>query len=386
MGRQATSQKIFTRTSRFQLGRRAPERVGRQAHDDARKRTRNAPSPRRARPRLPPTRCSTIWCTCTCCPVRRAAPTPTSCRSSPSFAKTTGCTSTPQPPGVTISNEILGRNRAVLERRLRDLGLLIGVNDAERMKRLTPRFEARRRQCDVAWTALHGTLLGPSPFPSVCSAGPSVGAMAFVRCLAPERGGRNWPSTRPSPRMGGGCCAWRIRTTRAEQNDRRGHRGRAARDQGRCDAAAGRHRAAPAPAWTASTTPPARCTKPSCSRRPAGSRAAEVTSRLSSAPPCDYARARNPPCAGRRDATTASRPGWSSTFCAASPRTGGIPASTCTCSVCGPSPPSDGRRRRWGARRLAPVRGSPARRRRRPPHRPCTYRFAPDRGDRGAAP
>lgn len=46
-----------------------------------------------------------------------------------------------EPPGVTISNEILGRNRAVLERRLRDLGLLIGVNDAERMKRLTPRFE-----------------------------------------------------------------------------------------------------------------------------------------------------------------------------------------------------------------------------------------------------
>ena len=46
-----------------------------------------------------------------------------------------------EPPGVTISNEILGRNRAALERRLRDLGLLIGVNDAERMKRLTPRFE-----------------------------------------------------------------------------------------------------------------------------------------------------------------------------------------------------------------------------------------------------
>ena len=45
------------------------------------------------------------------------------------------------PPGMTISNEVLGRNRATLERRLRDLGLLIGVNDAERMKRLTPRFE-----------------------------------------------------------------------------------------------------------------------------------------------------------------------------------------------------------------------------------------------------
>ena len=49
------------------------------------------------------------------------------------------------PPGMTISNEVLGRNRATLERRLRDLGLLIGVNDAERMKRLTPRFEAAGR-------------------------------------------------------------------------------------------------------------------------------------------------------------------------------------------------------------------------------------------------
>ena len=46
------------------------------------------------------------------------------------------------PRGMTISNEVLGRNRAALERRLRDLGLLIGVNDAERMKRLIPRFEA----------------------------------------------------------------------------------------------------------------------------------------------------------------------------------------------------------------------------------------------------
>ena len=45
------------------------------------------------------------------------------------------------PPGMTISNEDLHRNRAVLERRLRDLGLLVGVNDAERMKRLTSRFE-----------------------------------------------------------------------------------------------------------------------------------------------------------------------------------------------------------------------------------------------------
>ena len=45
------------------------------------------------------------------------------------------------PPGITISNEVLQRNRAILERRLRDLGLLVGVNDAEAMKRLRPRFE-----------------------------------------------------------------------------------------------------------------------------------------------------------------------------------------------------------------------------------------------------
>ena len=44
------------------------------------------------------------------------------------------------PPGMTISNELLQRNRAILERRLRDLGLLVGVNDAEAMKRLESRF------------------------------------------------------------------------------------------------------------------------------------------------------------------------------------------------------------------------------------------------------
>ncbi len=47
------------------------------------------------------------------------------------------------PPGQQISVELLLRNRRVLEARLRDLGLLVGVNDAESMKRLQPRFEAR---------------------------------------------------------------------------------------------------------------------------------------------------------------------------------------------------------------------------------------------------
>ncbi len=45
------------------------------------------------------------------------------------------------PPGTMISNELLRRNRIVLERRLRDLGLLVGVNDAESMKQLRPRFQ-----------------------------------------------------------------------------------------------------------------------------------------------------------------------------------------------------------------------------------------------------
>lgn len=44
------------------------------------------------------------------------------------------------PPGMTISNDLLQANRTMLERRLRDLGLLVGVNDAEAMKRLRPRF------------------------------------------------------------------------------------------------------------------------------------------------------------------------------------------------------------------------------------------------------
>ena len=44
------------------------------------------------------------------------------------------------PQGMMISNDLLQLNRVFLERRLRDLGLLAGVNDAEAMKRLSPRF------------------------------------------------------------------------------------------------------------------------------------------------------------------------------------------------------------------------------------------------------
>ena len=44
------------------------------------------------------------------------------------------------PPGMTVSNDLLQTNRTLLEKRLRDLGLFVGVNDAEKMKRLQPRF------------------------------------------------------------------------------------------------------------------------------------------------------------------------------------------------------------------------------------------------------
>lgn len=47
------------------------------------------------------------------------------------------------PPGMSISAELLLHNRRILEKRLRDLGVLIGVNDAESMKRLQQRFTAR---------------------------------------------------------------------------------------------------------------------------------------------------------------------------------------------------------------------------------------------------
>ena len=44
------------------------------------------------------------------------------------------------PPGMAVPAEILLNNRQVLERRLRDLGLFVGVNDSEAMKCLQPRF------------------------------------------------------------------------------------------------------------------------------------------------------------------------------------------------------------------------------------------------------
>ncbi len=53
------------------------------------------------------------------------------------------------PAGHAISNEQLRLNRQILERRLRDLGLLVGVNDAESMKYLRPRFHPKAEQQNV---------------------------------------------------------------------------------------------------------------------------------------------------------------------------------------------------------------------------------------------
>jgi hypothetical protein len=46
------------------------------------------------------------------------------------------------PPGMAVPGELLERNARHFERRLRDLGLLIGVNDAERMKKLRSRYRS----------------------------------------------------------------------------------------------------------------------------------------------------------------------------------------------------------------------------------------------------
>ncbi|MBY3108931.1 hypothetical protein HFO68_30910 [Rhizobium laguerreae] len=46
------------------------------------------------------------------------------------------------PPNLGVPSDLLQRNRRMLERRLRDLGLLVGVNDAERMKKLKARYRA----------------------------------------------------------------------------------------------------------------------------------------------------------------------------------------------------------------------------------------------------
>jgi len=50
-----------------------------------------------------------------------------------------------EPPGSSVPQELLQNNKMWLERRLRDLGLLVGVNDAESMKQLRPRFISEKQ-------------------------------------------------------------------------------------------------------------------------------------------------------------------------------------------------------------------------------------------------
>jgi hypothetical protein len=50
------------------------------------------------------------------------------------------------PEGMPIAHDYLAANKKFLERRLRDLGLLVGVNDAETMKRLTARYTAEENE------------------------------------------------------------------------------------------------------------------------------------------------------------------------------------------------------------------------------------------------
>ena len=49
-----------------------------------------------------------------------------------------------EPPGISVPQDLLRANKLWLERRLRDLGLLVGVNDAESMKQLRPRFNVSK--------------------------------------------------------------------------------------------------------------------------------------------------------------------------------------------------------------------------------------------------
>ena len=57
------------------------------------------------------------------------------------------------PPGMIISQTSLDANTRWLERRLRDLGLLIGVNDAPSMKQLKPRYQANQHGGDEVVSA-----------------------------------------------------------------------------------------------------------------------------------------------------------------------------------------------------------------------------------------
>ena len=91
---------------------------------------------------------------------------------------------------MQVPNDLLQNNRRMLERRLRDLGLLSGVNDAERMKKLKPRYGRTEQAVDVDGRRgvigpRHATLLAEAL--SVLLGDPMDGTVAFVRCLPSEQ-------------------------------------------------------------------------------------------------------------------------------------------------------------------------------------------------------
>jgi len=55
-----------------------------------------------------------------------------------------------EPPGTSVPQDLLRENKQWLERRLRDLGLLVGVNDAESMKQLRARFSVPEQVKEAA--------------------------------------------------------------------------------------------------------------------------------------------------------------------------------------------------------------------------------------------
>lgn len=55
-----------------------------------------------------------------------------------------------EPPGMSVPQDLLRENKRWLERRLRDLGLLVGVNDAESMKQLHARFALPEQKEEAA--------------------------------------------------------------------------------------------------------------------------------------------------------------------------------------------------------------------------------------------
>ena len=108
------------------------------------------------------------------------------------------------PPDLPVPNELLRRNRHFLERRLRDLGLLVGVNDAESMKRLRQRFPAATDEVNnegvVVWSRKATRLSSPSRC-AACSACRRR-ALSPICAVCRPRSLMNWRPNRLSTSTG----------------------------------------------------------------------------------------------------------------------------------------------------------------------------------------